>query len=240
MKRVGRGRGRRFGPGRGGQGAGLDVARRGGPLPAHLRAAPGGSRRHARSRRHRRAVGGAGPGHPAHALLDPAAQDLHDRHRAGHGHLHPRRLGRGDRDLRHVPCHPRNGHGGHGGPHGGDRAGAAHGVGGQGGWPAAARAGPPGAGGRAGTADGHGVPLRRRARLRTPRCVSGRGGVLVGHLRPRAGAGPRPGARWRGARRPPAPDTHRLLRRPRDAPPRRAGPRRRAHVRPRPCATWSR
>ena len=96
----------RIGHGGGGQGAGLDLARRGGPLPPHLRPAPGGPRRHPRPRRHRRAAGRARPGHPAAALPDRPAQDLHGRGRARDGHHHPRRLGRGDRDAGTCPGSP--------------------------------------------------------------------------------------------------------------------------------------
>ena len=66
------------------QGGGLDLARRRGTLPPHLRAAPGRPRGHARPRRHGRPAGRLGPGHPSHALPHRAAQDLHDRHRARH------------------------------------------------------------------------------------------------------------------------------------------------------------
>ena len=72
-----------------------------------------------------------------------------------------------------------------------DRAGAAHGVGRQGGRPPPARAGPPGHRGGAPGPAGDRLPLRHRARPGAPGRVPGRGRVLVGHLRPRAG--PRPG-----------------------------------------------
>jgi len=54
---------------------------------------------------------------------------------------------------------------------------------------------------------GHRVPLRHRARPGPARRVPGRGGVLVGHLRPGAGPRPRPGPR-RGRTWPPAADPH--------------------------------
>ena len=56
-----------------------------------------------------------------------------------------------------------------------------------------------------------------RARPGPRRRLPGRGRVLVGHLRPRAGPGPRPGARRRRARGQPAAHPHRLVRRGRDA-----------------------
>ena len=82
------------------------------------------------------------------------------------------------------------------------------------------------------------LPLRHRARPRAPGRVPGRGGVLVGDLRPRAGPRPRDGARRRGARGQPAAHPHRLVRRGRDAPARPHRPRRgphagRGHARPR-------
>ena len=86
-----RGRARAGGPGdrradarvcglvRGGQGGRLDLPRRGGPVPADLRPAPGRPRRDPRPRRHRRAAGRPRPGDPAAAVPDRAAQDLHGR-----------------------------------------------------------------------------------------------------------------------------------------------------------------
>ena len=78
--RTGAGEPRRRRPGDraggGGQGGRLDLPRRGGPVPADLRPAPGGPRRHPRPRRHRRAAGRPGPGHPADAVPHRPAQDL--------------------------------------------------------------------------------------------------------------------------------------------------------------------
>ena len=86
-------------------------------------------------------------------------------------------------------------------------------------------------------AAGDGVPLRRRARPRPPRRLPGRGGVLVGHLRPGPGPRPRAGARRRGARGQPAPHPHRLVRRGRARTARRASGPTPCSRRPRPCAT---
>ncbi len=234
MRSVGRrsGAGERHRPGRRRQGGRLDVARRRGPLPPHLRAAPGRARRDPRPRRHRRAAGRAGPGHPAPALPDRTAEDLHGGHRARHRHHHARRLGRGHRHLRHVAGHPGGGPRRRRDAHGRDRAGAADGLGRQGRWPAPARPGAPGRRGRARAAARDGVPLRRRGGPRPTRRLPGRGGVLVGDLRPGPGRGPRGGARRRGAPGRPAPHPHRVVRRGRGPHARPHRPRRRAHARP--------
>ena len=87
----------------------MDVARRRRPLPPHLRAAPGGSRRHPRPRRHRGPPGRAGAGHPPHALPDRAAEDLRGRDRPRHGHLDARCIGGGGRGVGHVRRDPRRG-----------------------------------------------------------------------------------------------------------------------------------
>ena len=60
--------------------------------------------------------------------------------------------------------------------------------------------------------------------------VPGRGGVLVGDLRPRARPRPREGARRRGARGQPPAHPHRLVRRGRNAPARPHRPRRSPHA----------
>ena len=56
---------------------------------------------HARPRRHRGAAPRRRQGHPPAQVPRPARQDLHGRDRARHGHLHPRRVGRGHRHLGH-------------------------------------------------------------------------------------------------------------------------------------------
>ena len=170
----------------------MDLPRRGGPVPAHLRPAPGGPRRDPRPRRHRGAAGRPGPGHPPAALPDRAAEDLHRRGGAGRGHDHPRRLGRGGRARATWPASPSAEVRAAAAPADrGDRAGPAHGLGRQGRGPAAARAGPRRDRGRARRPTGH----RRTASTVEP---DGRGPgcsrievVLVGHLR--AGPGRRPG-----------------------------------------------
>ena len=72
--------------GGGGQGGGLDVARRRGPLPPALRPAPRRPRRDARSRRHRRAARRARPRHAACCASSPAGQVLRGEVVLGRGH----------------------------------------------------------------------------------------------------------------------------------------------------------
>ena len=124
--------GGRHRPGGRRQGGRLDLARRGGALPPHLRPAPGRPCRHARPRRHRCPAGRVGPRHPADALPDRAAQDLHDGHRAGQRHVDARLVGRGRRHLRHDQRRRRRGRRRRGRADRRDRAGAADGVGGEG------------------------------------------------------------------------------------------------------------
>ena len=192
--------------GGGGQGAGLDLPRRGGPLPPHLRPAPGRPRRHPRPRRHRRAPGRPRAGPPASCASSPPAQDLHGRGRPGHGHHHPRRLGRGRRDLGHAGRHVADARGGRRRPDRGHRAGPADGLGGQGRAASAlhelAREGD---GGRAGAPAGDRRPLRRRARSPSPgslavevECSSG---TYVGSLAADLGTALGGGAHLRNLRR---------------------------------------
>ena len=189
-----RGDGERHRPGRRGQGGRLDLPRRRGPVPADLRPAPGGSRRHPRPRRHRGAAGRPRPGHPAAALPDrAAARPTRARSCSGTRHVDARRLRRGDRHLGHGRRHARARCGRRRPADRRDRAGPADGVGGQGRRPPPARAGPRGHRGRAGGPAGHRLPLRRRARPGAAGRLPDRGGLLVGHLR--AGAGGRPRAR---------------------------------------------
>ena len=169
------------------------------------------------------------PGHPAAAVPDRAPQDLRGRDRAGHGHHHPRRLGGGRRDLGHVRVTPAQ-----------VRA-AAAGLTGRSSrsrrWSRRSRSGAdactswPGRGSR-----WSGRPARSPSTASTwsrsptrPGRVPGRGGVLVGDLRPRAGRRPGDGARRRGPPAAPAAHRDRVLRRGRDATARADRPRRRAH-----------
>ena len=75
--------------------AGLDLARRRGPVPPALLAATRGPRRDARSRRHRGAARGPGPLHPHAALPHRPAEVLRGRGGPRPGHEHARRLGGG-------------------------------------------------------------------------------------------------------------------------------------------------
>ena len=174
--------------GGGGQRAGLDLARRRGPVPPHLlrsdaSATPGrstptppGSCSSAWAAS--RACCGSSPGLPKSYEGEVVL---------GTGHDHARRLGRGDRDVGHVRCHARRRAQGGGVAHRRRGPGPAHGLGAQGGGAAAARAGPGRDRGRAGRPTRHRGALRRGAvARRRARGLSHRGGLLDGDLRPRA------------------------------------------------------